>query len=680
MRLNRNNSSNKQFLTSKHPHSSVIIRVDHTAEYTGARVDEYLQFRPKTSMSAQTKTGETREKIPTKTAKPSQSSDDSDSASESESDENYDSDLVSDDDESGDHDAKVLSQYRHLLSRRVDLVGDYAGDELFLVEGDSLLLRCFSDDKLDFEEGFQLLHATYNVEHFLQNLVQRKCHFNITFFDSNREFCLPPSATPENANKFFLARAAIVRHLQQNLASSHPSIKVDVFEAWDSPEFVKYLQIRAPYFIMAHDGALANNRNSRFKEDMQPHVDGDSKVPASSHNRVPFREMILSFIDRGFNVSLLNGLEWLDAKVMTMVLEPRNRTSAVTSEVKLASKTCSLPVQDVSLELTKLSAASSDFTERQTLAVVTVAQLSSASASDIQQKARLCAAFLLHQALLTTLPLSARRVEAPAGVHGDPALLSAVSSTAESILNSPSWKSSLSGSNVVCDVMDFVDGRLLLQTIDSHPKVSAETKAVFDKLVQAVGTLASADGINFEDASNGTSSSTAASSTTNGAVHQDNNLAVLPFSNKVFDKHLESVRIDVDEAAGGERSLTSRKIFQEVTHWHNAKKPLIVKAPLTPKEVREALRAAKRNQLFMAEMRTYAASLTNAVGKSLEPETIILGVPHQSAQSKTSVSSPADSDASDSGTSTQSKGKAGAKKAGGGKTAAKSEYNVEKEL
>ena len=47
----------------------------------------------------------------------------------------------------------LLKQVRYgsLSTRRVDLVGDYAGQELFLVEGDSLLLRCFSDSRLDFD-------------------------------------------------------------------------------------------------------------------------------------------------------------------------------------------------------------------------------------------------------------------------------------------------------------------------------------------------------------------------------------------------------------------------------------------------------------------------------------------------------------------------------------------------
>ena len=52
-----------------------------------------------------------------------------------------------------DHEEKysgLLDWYSRLSTRRVDLVGDYAGQELFIVEGDGLLLRCFDDPGLDF--------------------------------------------------------------------------------------------------------------------------------------------------------------------------------------------------------------------------------------------------------------------------------------------------------------------------------------------------------------------------------------------------------------------------------------------------------------------------------------------------------------------------------------------------
>ena len=37
----------------------------------------------------------------------------------------------------------------------IDLVGDYAGKELFLVEGDSLLRECFEDERIDFDCKFE---------------------------------------------------------------------------------------------------------------------------------------------------------------------------------------------------------------------------------------------------------------------------------------------------------------------------------------------------------------------------------------------------------------------------------------------------------------------------------------------------------------------------------------------
>lgn len=112
--------------------------------------------------------------------------------------------------------SKILGWYESVSTRVIDLVGDYAGNELFLLEGDSLLLECFGDEKIDFGgesllsgglpgesslnhgiysayyalDGFQLLHAVYVVERFLENLVKRKCNFHIVFFESELLTCI----------------------------------------------------------------------------------------------------------------------------------------------------------------------------------------------------------------------------------------------------------------------------------------------------------------------------------------------------------------------------------------------------------------------------------------------------------------------------------------------------------
>ncbi len=46
---------------------------------------------------------------------------------------------------------EILQKYLGLPNRTLDLVGDYAGSELFIIEGDSLLLQCFGDLRIDVE-------------------------------------------------------------------------------------------------------------------------------------------------------------------------------------------------------------------------------------------------------------------------------------------------------------------------------------------------------------------------------------------------------------------------------------------------------------------------------------------------------------------------------------------------
>lgn len=48
----------------------------------------------------------------------------------------------------------ILSWYDRTRPMWIDLVGDYAGKELFLVEGDSLLRECFEDERIDFAGKF----------------------------------------------------------------------------------------------------------------------------------------------------------------------------------------------------------------------------------------------------------------------------------------------------------------------------------------------------------------------------------------------------------------------------------------------------------------------------------------------------------------------------------------------
>jgi len=108
-------------------------------------------------------------------------------------------------------DSEILDWYLGLRVRTLNLVGDYAGNERFLLEGDSLLLHCFGDPRIDFEDGFQLLHAVYVVERFLEALVRRLCNFHLVFFHDHEDLCIPPYNFPLK-NFYLLARLVIIRH------------------------------------------------------------------------------------------------------------------------------------------------------------------------------------------------------------------------------------------------------------------------------------------------------------------------------------------------------------------------------------------------------------------------------------------------------------------------------------
>ena len=44
--------------------------------------------------------------------------------------------------------------------------------------------------------GFQLLHAVYAVEYFLQGLIQRKCNFHVVFFDNHKDLLSHEESLP----------------------------------------------------------------------------------------------------------------------------------------------------------------------------------------------------------------------------------------------------------------------------------------------------------------------------------------------------------------------------------------------------------------------------------------------------------------------------------------------------
>ncbi|KAH0541683.1 hypothetical protein FGG08_003846 [Glutinoglossum americanum] len=498
-----------------------------------------------------------------------------------------------------------LSWYLRLYPRTLDLVGDYAGNERFIVEGDSLLRHCFEDSKIDLTagaraDGFQLLHAAYEVERFLESLVRRLCNFHIVFFDSNEILCIPPHGSPKSHRHFYLlARSVILRHLTSNLPKSHPDIEIHRFRSVHDPAFREYLESSGVYFAMCHDGATRTPPESRTRFDM--------------FVKFMFRRMIRYFILSGFNVALINGLDVRDTKVMAMVVEGKRGRVSVSGDPPVGTQ--SLPLK------TYPERYSGDLTERLDLVLRTLEKLLVATPDRVP----LASAFLLHSILLGHIPLSARRLkeiklveESALDYRG---FLADFALEASYYINHPNWSRQFDGRGSKCDVVDLVDGRLFKTVLFAiQGRVNAAT-LLPKEVLQEFDSLSA-----YMEARSGIRLHLTAKHDLGGKALvpevERNPVSILAFSNAVFNRHLGSIQIEVDLRESVDPDDRSARIFREITHWHNSKRPI---DKIEASKIHDAFakkRLLKANQRYMGEMLKYAASLTNASGKILERQII----------------------------------------------------------
>jgi hypothetical protein len=233
-------------------------------------------------------------------------------------------------------------------------------------------------------------------------------------------------------------------------------------------------------------------------------------------------------------------------------------------------------------------------------------------------------AFLLHTAALQYFPLANRR---PSSTPENTAqnFICSFTRTVASLLRIEGLSEQLDVLNLPVNLADLLDGFLLAaltrdaglrNTLLANTAVKKKYDSLLNAFIRASGD--GADGV------------LSISMTADYQVPKDsvrccysipsNDQTVLPFKNAIFDKHLAPVRLHLNEGFSDGATPDHVKVFQELSHWHNHRRALALKAPTQ----KLGYFARRRNDLYMAEMHTYAASLTNAAGKVLEPETIIV--------------------------------------------------------
>jgi len=98
------------------------------------------------------------------------------------------------------------------------------------------------------------------------------------------------------------------------LPISHPDIEIRNFQSVRSPGFRLYLESTGIYFVMCHDGASSTTATVKYKGQECNGLER-SKDKDNHHEKVVLRGIIFWFISRGFDVSLVNEVEWRDSKV-----------------------------------------------------------------------------------------------------------------------------------------------------------------------------------------------------------------------------------------------------------------------------------------------------------------------------------------------------------------------------
>lgn len=262
-------------------------------------------------------------------------------------------------------------------------------------------------------------------------------------------------------------------------------------------------------------------------------------------------------------------------------------------------------------------------TERLALVVIVLSQLS----AERPTRAYLVSAFLLHAVLLSHLSLPGRRmkkteVKSDEFEFEDPCLfLNDFAFTARSAIDSSGWKQHIDDSGAQCDLADLIDERLFLVVL-SKIQGCANAKGLLPEIIVKefdyfASIITSHSGILVQI-------SAKQSLTSKTLLPPPDPIAlpfVLPFSNVVFDQHLASLRIDIKARDSSGTRARSTRIFKEITHWHNSKRPLDTKATRILSDWQKK-RLLRSNQRHMDEMLKYAASLTKTSGKILDPKTI----------------------------------------------------------
>ncbi|RDB27046.1 hypothetical protein Hypma_005061 [Hypsizygus marmoreus] len=522
-------------------------------------------------------------------------------------------------------------------ARWMDLLGDYAGSELFVIDGESLLQIVLDDPLLAIgrprEPSFQILHAFHILERTLDQFKKRSAEFEIVFWKDTCHTTLKTGEDIFTVASRMLAREILLKHL------ARLPFTVLVFDDLKDADWLRYEAtkkvglvlkfllltlilnvILKPMFIMINDGG----------------INDDSLSSVARQRILTHRLLVFGLLSRGIPIALFKGAEYRDSKILTFVYEQNRNSVGQISKALFDAATKAKLTLDALLSRQSLPNSSksnvrkhlshkefhdaNEVHESDHALLETIRNFNASCPPNFPIE--LLYLFTVHCVLLRSISVQerARRLEDLPQELASLLLtkflprLFFIASNALSVSHS----SFEVDGRVLCSLVRFV----ILHQPESFPALIGQPVfATVQRLWSSIGS----PGINLAAFAEQFSQFTRPSADVNAARFEVQPLRLLPFDNPVFNTELSLVKVPVEEGDGPQRAphldFSLGTLFSDTQHWHN-QKPILPSylggSSPKPLDERHRRRILRQNQRFMATMQAQAGTLIGASGGSLQ--------------------------------------------------------------
>ncbi|KZP15488.1 P-loop containing nucleoside triphosphate hydrolase protein [Athelia psychrophila] len=498
-------------------------------------------------------------------------------------------------------------------ARWINIIGDFAGSERFIIDGESLLQLVLDDHLLAIgrsdDPSFQTLHAFHSLERILGDFSSRSAVYDVVFWNDNRHLTIKTGHPDQYlVASRSLARCLLFQHL------SKLDLPVYTFQDISDPAWIDYQDRTKPIFVMLNDGGLRGQKSDLLSE-----------------NRVLSQRMFMfNLLASGIEVSTLAGVEFHDCKIFSFVFESQvDATTAnfATHNFKLALVSAEEALQAEERKHRRSAAGlvlaknTNKWLHPRDHELATAAKIYLVSEPIEMVSKPLLFLFLAHCLVLETVSVQERALH-----------LATIDSTLRSsIINNFLPAVFLAFEYMVrsSSAAFNIDGRLFITLVDFCIRNNAQsTKELFGAPISArLATiwsdldLENQDFRTLIDNSHPVQETTATTSTIVEPV------SLLSFNNSVFDEALSIIKVNVLDRNNNTGDSAPKFdfgqgiLFADTPHWHTSKAILPRhqggedSKPVDEKHRRRLLRGEQR---FMANLQRQAGTLTGALGASLQ--------------------------------------------------------------